>query len=448
MTEKQNNNRMEVKAQKSKNAEMDELTGELQREVERPGTNRESLERWLIEKKGFTGADAGALARAICRKLVGGRFPAIAEMELMLTEDCNQRCDYCFVEGKNRFNRMPWKVARKAVDVLFKESRDKPEVKVLYFGGEPMLEFDLIKKITLYAEAGGKKTGKKVKFDMTTNGTLFDEERTAFLARHGIKFLLSIDGDRRTHDLHRRSLDGESSYEKITRNLPLMKKYQPWLGARMTAQPDTVGRIYDNVLHLARRGINQFLIGPATGIDWTDEELDIYRDEMIRVIHWLKDQLAAGRHFRVSTLEENFETMRGRRHIWGCRAGRQSVTVTARGEIYPCSKMLGAEGLKGIFRLGNLDEGITGIYRRLVLCGMVPVEREKCEKCRYADYCMGGCYATNYQATGSVFEPDPMECRLKERTTAIIREADKIFGPEFFKKLFNHSVPHPNRTGR
>jgi len=431
----------EKKTLRREKNESSALTDRLRREVERPGTTRDTLELWLVEEKGFNRDDAGALSRSICRKLIGGAFPAITEMELMLTEDCNQRCDYCFVEGKNQFNRMSWKVARKAVDFLLRESRDEPAVKILYFGGEPMLEFDLIKKVTLYAEAEGRKTGKKVRFDMTTNGTLFDEDKTAFLARHRIRFLLSIDGDRSTHDRHRRSLDGESSYEKITRTLGLMKKYQPWLGARMTAHPDTVGRIYDNVLHLASLGINHFLIGPATGIEWTDRGLDAYRDQMIKVIGWLKEQLAAGRHFRVSTLEENFETMGNRRHVWGCRAGRHSVTVNSRGEIYPCSKMLGVEGLKGILPLGDLDEGITEIYNRLVLCGMVPVEREKCEKCRWAVYCMGGCYATNYQATGSAFRPDPMECRLKERTVAIIRAADRILGPKYFKKFFKHSAP-------
>jgi len=263
---------------------------------------------------------------------------------------------------------------------------------------------------------------------MTTNGTLFNEARAAFLGEHDIKFLLSIDGDRETHDRHRRSLDGKSSYEKIAAALPLMKRYQPWLGTRLTVHTDTVHKIFDNVLHLAGLGINHFVIGNASGLKWAEEEMDIYLEEMIRVTHWLKEQRDKGRQLRVSTLEEDFESMGKRRDIWGCRAGRHSITVTARGEIFPCSKMLGVDGLKGLFPLGTLEEGFTGIYNRLALCGMVPIPRPACRGCSLADYCMGGCYATNYQATGSIFRPDPLECAWTKRTVAMVKESWRVLG--------------------
>ena len=411
------------------------LTDIIQAHIREVGSNRDSIVRLLVEERGFTLEDGRALAEAVCRKMTEERFPPITEMELMLTEECNHRCDYCFVEGKNPSNPMNRETARAAVDFLFQRSREKAELKILFFGGEPMLAFDLIRDIALYVEKKTAATGKKVSFDMTTNGTLFDEERASFLAEHKVRYLLSIDGDQKTHDLHRKTTDGKSSYLRIVNDLPIMKKYQPWLGARMTVHPDTVDRIYDNLLHLAGLGINQFLIGPATGLKWSDRGLDIYRDQMIRVIGWLKSELGQGRHFRVNTLEENVAMLGGKSNFWGCRAGRHSITVTARGTIFPCSKMLGVDNLEGVYPLGTLDEGITEIYNRLSLCGMVPVDRQTCLDCRWGDTCMGGCFATNYQATGSLFGPDPFECRLKSRTMEIARAAEEILGYKFFQDL-------------
>jgi uncharacterized protein len=407
----------------------------IQTHIRKPGANRDSIGRFLEEEEGFILEDGLELAAAVCRKMTEELFPPITEMELMLTEDCNQRCDYCFVEGKNPSNPMDRETAEKAIDLLFALSRNNPDLKILLFGGEPMLAFDLIKDIVFYSEAKQTGSGQSVSFNMTTNGTLFDEVRISFLAKHRVKYLLSIDGDQETHDLHRKSVDGESSYLRIIRNLPLFKSYQPWLGARMTAQPDTVDKIHSNVIHLAELGFNQFLVGPATGVEWSDRGLDTYRDQMIQVTVWLKGELDKGRHFRVNTLEESVSMLGGKVNFWGCRAGRHSITVTARGTIFPCSKMLGVDNLEGIYPLGTLADGITEINNRLSLCGMVPVARQTCNDCRWADTCMGGCFATNYQATGSLFDPDPFECRLKSRTMEIARAAEEILGPEYFRKL-------------
>jgi len=414
----------------------------IQAHIRKPCANRDSIGRSLEDEAGFTSADGLELANAVCRKMTESRFLPITEIELMLTEDCNQRCDYCFVEGKNPSNPMDRETAKKAIDLLFNLSRNKPDLKILFFGGEPMLAFELIREIVLYVEQKQAESGKKISFDMTTNGTLFDEDSISFLAEHRVKYLLSIDGDQETHDLHRQTMDGESSYLRIIRSLPLFKRYQPWLGARMTVQPDTVDRIHDNVIHLAELGFNQFLVGPATGVDWSDEEFDTYRDQMIKVTGWLKSELDLGHHFRINSLEESVAMLGGKRNFWGCRAGRHSITVTARGTIFPCSKMLGVDNLEGIYPLGTLSDGITEINNRLSLCGMIPVARQTCIDCQWADTCMGGCFATNYQATGSLFFPDPFECRLKPRTMEIARAAEEILGPEFFRKI-KYQKPRP-----
>jgi len=416
------------------NPEVDKLSKALEEEIRRPGANRERLETFL-KKQGLSPDEAALLSGAVIDGLSSRRLPPIREIELILTRNCDHRCDYCFVEGKEGESRMDEETALRAVDFLFTLSRGADALKILFFGGEPLLEFELIKKITEYARLKADDENREVRFDMTTNGTLIDEEKAAFLASHRIRVLLSIDGNRSTHDRHRITRDGSSSYEKIAAGIELMKKYQPWLGTRMTVHPDSAGDISANVRHLADLGISQFLIGPATGIEWSDGALDTYRDEMIAVARWLKGELDRGRDLRVTPLEDNLRTLGGKRHIWGCRAGRHRVAVDEKGEIYPCSKMKGVDGSRGIYRLGSLAGGLDEIFNRCILCDLIPVDREKCAACEEADSCPGGCYATNYQATGSIFSPDPFECRLKKRTNRILEAAEKILGEEYYKKL-------------
>ncbi|MCX6349922.1 MAG: radical SAM protein [Candidatus Aureabacteria bacterium] len=415
-----------------------DITDRLLKEIAVPGSNLRSLVRHLREREGCSEAEAAELAGAVCRKLDAERLPPITQLELMVTEDCNHRCHYCFVEGKNVSHRMSRETARQAVDFLIAQSRKETELTLLLFGGEPLLEYDLLRELLPYAIEQARAAGKKMKFDMTTNATLLDEERIRFLVSLGVKILVSLDGDRETHDRHRLTLDGKSSYDRVRDNLPRIKRYQPWLGTRMTVHPDTVVRISRNVAHLASLGVNQFIIGAATGLEWTEESLDLYRDEMIRVASWLKKELSRGGPFRVTHFEENLQMMSGRRGRYGCRAGRHCVSVTSEGEIYPCSKMLGVSGLKGLYLLGTLAEGMTEIRNRLELCGMIGVKGQACAVCSEDDLCYGGCYATNFQATGSIFEPSPLECRIKRRTVEIAREAEKILGTEFYDRLSSH----------
>lgn len=414
---------------------LDEITGRLLREIAVPGSNLASLARSLQDREGCSETDAALLAGAVCRKLSAERFPPVTHLELMVTEDCNHRCRYCFVEGKNAGRRMSPARARQAVDFLVGQSRDRKELTLLLFGGEPLLEYELLRVLLPYAAEKARAAGKRMKFDLTTNATLLDEERVDFLVSAGVRILVSLDGGRATHDRHRLAVDGKSSYDRAAASLPLIKRRQPWLGARMTVQPDTAGALSGNVAHLAGLGVNQFIIGPATGVDWSEAELDLWQEEMVRVASWLRRELARGGRFRVTSLEESVAMMSSRRGRFGCRAGRHCVTVAADGSIYPCSKMLGVSGLKGLYPLGTLDEGLTEIHNRLSLCGMVGVERKACAACPDEDLCYGGCYATNFQATGSIFEPAPVECRLKRRSIAIAREAEKILGPGYYQGL-------------
>jgi len=375
--------------------------------------SKSNLEYSLVKDYGFDDATARAVATATFRYIMQRCFPPITRLELFLTENCPLRCDYCFVCEKENQNRMSFEVARAAIDFLILESRDKQRLEVLFFGGEPLVEYKLIKQVVHYAELKAKDCEKQIHFDMTTNGILFTNESLIFCRDHGIKFLVSIDGDRDSHDKHRRTFSGEGSFDILDAKLPMMKSYQPWLGARMTIHPDTLARLAQNVEFLVRKGINQFIISPVEGVDWPEESLLAYERELVKVISFYEEQKALGTPIRITFFEEAEDgDFFKKGWMWGCRAGRYSLTISPEGEILPCSKMIGPPDLKRLCRLGTLEEGITNLALRLQLTGLIPTEREKCMACEFAKSCTGGCFALNYLETGNLFNPGDFTCKF------------------------------------
>ena len=189
-------------------------------------------------------------------------FDPITNLELFLTEDCNLACDYCFVREKHP-KSTSWENIVSAINFLVFYSGDKQLLNLTLFGGEPLLEKGNIFRIVDYIEKLESQAGnKRFSISLTTNGTLITEE-VLKRTKGRINFLLSIDGDKKTHDAYRKYKNGRGSFETIISRIDLLKKYQPWLGVRMTILPDTVQYLFENVKYLYSLGINQFLMGLA-----------------------------------------------------------------------------------------------------------------------------------------------------------------------------------------
>lgn len=347
------------------------------------------------------------LASAIASRML----PGFCYADVFLTEDCNHRCDYCFVKGKNSFHSMDEALARRAVDFMIEASKDTQRIGMLFFGGEPLLKFEVLQAMVAHARRRQEETGKEFGFDMTTNGTLLNEERARWLAQHQIKYLLSIDGIREVHDRHRKMLGGGSSYEAVMSQMRMLKRYQPWMGTRLTVHPDVADGLSENVRQLYRQGINQFIIGPATGLDWSAERLAVYEREMCRVADFYREAKANKWPFRMTLFEQDMDCAEGKyKNVWGCGAGRGRVCISARGELYGCAKILGVDGLRDTHKIGDVWNGAYRLRPRRDLLNLHPSARPRCVQCEHADDCTGGCPATNYEATGSIFEPSPLDC--------------------------------------
>lgn len=392
---------------------------------EDPNLSLSNLEPFLIQKKGFTPGEASLLVKTVAGKINKDGFYPITQLELFLTENCNQSCDYCFVEGKNRQHTMDAETGLLAVDFMIAHSRKQKDLSVVFMGGEPLLAFDVLREIVLHGEKRAKKAGKKISFDMTTNGTLFTKKKVEFCQTHGVKYLISIDGDRNTHNLHRKTPKGFGTFDRLLGKIPLLKRYQPWMGARITVHPDTVEKMSENIKFLVGLGFNQIIAGPATGTPWPKKSLKAYRRELFKTYALYKERQGGNDSFRMTFFETKKGEYFGHKDAWGCRAGRGTIVVNSRGEIYPCSKMLGVQNLEGICRLGDLENGITEIGRRARLVGNVPDIRKKCMRCECADFCYGGCYAVNFPATGNMFDPCEDDCNFTKIQHEVILKAFK-----------------------
>lgn len=361
----------------------------------------------------------GRISHAITRL----RWPPIRKLELVLTEDCTLRCDYCWIPKRPEY--MSWEVAKRAIEFLFEESRDARDLEITLFGGEPLLAWEVFVRSVEYAEQCAAQTGKRVHWAVTTNGTLLNEENVPFAVRHGINYLLSVDGDKSRHDLHRRTVDGRGSFDLIAANIPMLKRVQGWLGVRMTINPDTIAGLAASIRLLAHLGINQFLIAVNQAASWDRRSARLIDTEWIEVARTYAEMRRTGWPIRMTGFEKRPEADKAKG--WGCEGGRDKVAVTPSGEIYPCSRFLDVEWIRKASRLGHVGVGITADHRRQGLTDNREVIRFKCMRCRHKERCTGSCPATNWLTTGSPFVAPRIDCYLHDVGETLKREVPEAW---------------------
>ncbi len=360
--------------------------------------NLTSLCKSLKEDFNYSKEDSRRIIYQTTKKVNAKLFPPITAMELIVTENCNLQCTYCFEKSMVRRRNMSIKVAQVAIDLLFDYSQKEEELYVTYFGGEPLLNFALIKSITEYVEKKEEFSNKKVKFSITSNGVLLNGTMAEYLARHKIKVLLSIDGSKISHNLCRVDRKGRGTYEIAIKGLEVLKKVQPWIGVRMTVVPDNVPGLFDDVVELYKLGVNQFIICHVTGIKWPKEDIQSFGLQMRRIKKWYKGK--SSKDLRISEFdEEDYES-----GSFGCQAARNSISVSTNGEISPCSKLLTLNNERLLYKLGDVEYGLINVLNRAELISSSKL-RSACNALQIAESYRAGCFADNYEENGDIFQP-------------------------------------------
>lgn len=333
---------------------------------------------------------------------------AIKALCLHVAHTCNLNCEYCFAsQGRYSGERalMSFDVGKQALDFLIANSGSQKNLEVDFFGGEPLMNWDVCKRLVSYARSRETETGKKFRFTLTTNGVLVDDDVIEFANREMCNVVMSLDGRRETHDRLRKTVSGKGSYDEI---VPKFQKFVKIRGnrdyyIRGTFTHSNVEFTKD-VFHMADLGFTELSMEPVVCAPddpyaLTEEDLpvllrqyEILAEEMIR-------RKREGNGF---TFYHYMVDLEGGpciyKRISGCGSGTEYLAVTPWGELFPCHQFVGDEK----YSMGNVWDGITNTELRNRFKQCNAYARPACSDCWAKLYCSGGCAANAYHATGDI----------------------------------------------
>jgi uncharacterized protein len=338
---------------------------------------------------------------------------------LHVAHDCNLRCGYCFAaQGDYQTGRrlMTRETALKALDFLVQNS-GRHEVEVDFFGGEPMLNMDIVQTAVVYGRDLEKRTGKRLHFTITTNGTLLNEEWIAYINQNLDNVVISIDGRPEVHDGIRCYPGGQGSYERI---LPWAKRLVAGRGLKEYYIRGTfTARNLDfanDVFHLADLGFGEISVEPAVGkigpYTITSEHLPLILAEYDRLAQKYLERLQNGKPFRFYHFNLNlYEGPCIYKRITACGAGVEYLAVSPEGEFYPCHQFVGQRQ----FLMGNLNEGVTNTEITVEFQNANIFNKVACRDCWAKFFCSGGCPANSYFTNGDIRKPDELTCAMQKK---------------------------------
>ena len=340
---------------------------------------------------------------------------------LHIAHDCNLACRYCFAEEGEYHGRralMSFEVGKQALDFLIANSGNRRNLEVDFFGGEPLMNWQVVKDLVKYGREQEKKHGKNFRFTLTANGVLLDDEVMEFCNREMANVVLSIDGRKEVHDFMRPFRKGKGSYDLI---VPKFRKFaesrnQDRYYVRGTFTRHNLDFAKD-VLHLADLGFKQISVEPVVALP---EEEYALREEDIPQICEEYDRLAAEMIKRHREGKEfNFfhfmiDLTGGPcvyKRLSGCGSGTEYLAVTPWGDFYPCHQFVGEEA----FLMGNVFDGLKASELQEEFKGCNVYAKEKCRNCFAKFYCSGGCAANAYKFHGSINDAYDVGCELQRK---------------------------------
>ena len=346
----------------------------------------------------------------------------VKSMCLNIAHDCNLRCEYCFA-AKGDFGRgrmlMPLEVAKKAIDFLVEKSGTRHNLEVDFFGGEPLMNFEVVKETVAYARSLEKPHNKNFRFTITTNGLLLSDDKIDFINREMSNVVLSIDGRREVNDRLRIRTNGGGSYDTI---VPRFQKLVATRGkdkdyyARGTFTKYNLD-FTEDVLHLVDLGFDQVSVEPVVSdpkLSYSIQEEDLPRvfEEYERLANTIIARKKAGEgfnffHFMIDLNQGPCAIKRLR----GCSCGNEYVAVTPEGDIFPCHQFVGEDDWK----MGNVLDGSYDLERKNEFALANVYSKERCKNCWAKFYCSGGCNANNWQYEGDIHKPHEIACALEQK---------------------------------
>ena len=357
---------------------------------------------------------------------------------LHVAHTCNLNCAYCFAsQGKYHGERavMSFEVGKQALDFLIANSGTRRNLEVDFFGGEPLMNFQVVKDLVAYARSIEKEHHKNFRFTLTTNGLLIDEDVIDFANREMSNVVLSLDGRKEIHDRYRVDYAGNGSWERI------VPKFQKLVAARggknyymrgtfTHANPDFLQDIQQMLdLGFTELSMEPVVCAPGDPSALTEEDFPVVCQQYEKLAELMLRRDKEGRPF---TFYHYMLDLSGGpciyKRISGCGSGTEYMAVTPWGDLYPCHQFVGDEK----FKLGNIWDGVTNTERRAEFAACNVYAHPECRDCWARLYCSGGCAANAYHATGAITGIYEYGCRLfrKRMECAIMVAVARALGEQ------------------
>ena len=352
---------------------------------------------------GYLKEKSGDIVKALC---------------LHVAHTCNLNCSYCFAsQGKYHGERalMSFETGKHALDFLMEHSGSRRNLEVDFFGGEPLMNWEVVKSLVSYARSVEKEKGKNFRFTLTTNGLLIDDEVIDFCNREMSNVVLSLDGRKEIHDALRVDYAGNGSYDRIVPKFQKLVQARGGKGYYMRGtfthrNPDFTKDLF----HMADLGFTELsmepvVCAPGDPAALTEADIEIVKSEYEKLAF---DMLRRERDGKPITFYHYMIDLTGGpciyKRISGCGSGTEYMAVTPWGDLYPCHQFVGEEKWK----LGDIWQGVTNTGLRERFRGCNAYAREECGDCWARLWCSGGCAANAYHASGDIRGVYPAGCEL------------------------------------
>jgi len=355
-------------------------------------------------------------------EVVAEEEPVIKSLCLNIAHDCNLRCKYCFAStgdyDTHKRELMSFDVAKHAVDLLIESTKNKRQhCEIDFFGGEPLMNFDVVKQTISYIREQEMIHDKIFKLSLTTNGMLLDDEKISYLTDNHISLILSLDGRPEVHDRMRPDVGGHGSYKRCAEN-------QVKAAERRNGEEYYVRGTYtkynldftEDVRHMADLGFKGLSMEPVVGDDLsyaiTEEDLPEIYSEYDRLTNFYLKRYNEGRPF----VYYHFimDLYRGpciAKRLRGCGAGHEYMCVVPNGDIYPCHQFVGQDG----YVIGNVYAGVTDQKLPKIFRDTHVLNKPTCVKCWAKFFCSGGCHANNIKYGGAIETPYELSCHIQKK---------------------------------
>lgn len=370
-----------------------------------------------LNKQGMLYSSLEEVVKIVSSKNINKNLKALC---LHVSHDCNLRCEYCFAsEGDYNSGRklMKEEIAIKAVDYLVANSGGRQNIEIDFFGGEPLMNFDVVEAVVKYGREIMRESKKRFYFTITTNGTLLNDYRIDFINKNMDNVVISIDGRKEIHDNIRHYSNGGGSYDRI---VPLTQKLVSnrdgksyFVRGTFTARNKDFSK---DVMHLADLGFKEISVEPVVGsgsdLYFNEEDVPNILKEYENLAKKYIERISNDKKFRFYHFNIDLEDGPCLfKRITACGAGYEYMAVSPDGKLYPCHQFVGQDE----FVVGDIFNGISNHELCEELMNSTIFEKEKCSKCWAKLFCSGGCHANSYFTNKNIKEPNETSCILQKK---------------------------------